>query len=215
MRFTTLLLSGVLAVSTAAGVRAEESSATDAAVAQRIQAYLDKLDSFEASFLQKISGASSDGEESSGRFYLKRPGKLRWDYTRPHTQMIVADGTNLWVYDKDLEQVVVKRIDAVLAASTPAMLLAGREKVTESYRVTEGAARDGLQWTRMAPKRGDTDFLSIELGFGGDELKAMELRDKLGQTTRIEFSGGRQNGKVDDKLFQFKPPAGADVIGTP
>lgn len=190
-------------------------SAGDRAAAQRIQAYLDQLQSFEAQFEQKISGSSSDGEISSGRFYLQRPGKLRWDYVKPHTQVIVADGKSLWVYDEDLQQVVVKTIDAALAASTPAMLLAGRETVAEGYRVSEGAARDGMQWIRMAPKRGDTDFLSIELGFASEALQAMELRDKLGQTTRIDFSRAKKNGKVDEKLFKFKPPAGADVIGTP
>ncbi len=208
-------LFGVLAFTAAAGAGAQGDADNDAAAAQRLQAYLDGMQSFEARFQQKISGSESDGEESSGRFYLKRPGKLRWDYEKPHTQAIVADGRRLWVYDAELKQVVVKTIDEALAASTPAMLLAGRETVSEGYKVSAGAERDGKEWVRMLPKRGDTDFLSIELGFAGKELQAMELRDKLGQTTRIEFSRIRRNGGVDDKLFEFKPPKGVDVIGSP
>src|SRR5689334_5113529 len=98
----------------------------DAAAAQKLQKYLEALTSFEARFVQRISGAQSDGEESSGRFFLQRPGRLRWDYEKPQMQVIVTDGQRLWVYDQELKQVTVKAIDAAIAA-TPAMLLAGKE----------------------------------------------------------------------------------------
>lgn len=181
----------------------------------RLQRYLDDLSTLEADFRQKISSADAKvAEESSGRFYLHRPGRLRWDYLRPNVQTIVADGTNLWLYDKDLEQVTVKSIDDSMSG-TPAMLLSGKENVADGFTVSEGGKRKGLHWIRMQPKRNDTDFIAVELGFADAELRAMELKDKLGQTTHIEFSGVKRNTRLDESLFQFKPPAGADVIGTP
>lgn len=186
----------------------------DAAAAQKLQGYLDSLTTFEARFTQKISGAQSDGEESSGRFALQRPGRLRWDYEKPQMQVIVTDGKSLWVYDKEMQQVTVKAIDAALAA-TPAMLLAGKEGVLDGFKISGGNARDGMDWIHMEPRKDDTDFLSIELGFSAGELRTMELRDKLGQTTRIDFANVKRNGRLDTKLFDFKPPKGADVIGTP
>jgi outer membrane lipoprotein carrier protein len=201
------------------GALASESpeAGADSAAAGKLQRYLHDLTTFEARFTQTIVGAQSAGEQSSGRFYLHRPGRLRWDYVRPHTQIIVTDGLRLWVYDKDLNQVTVRAIDRAMA-TTPAMLLAGEASVLDSFRITAGESRQdadaGLEWIRMLPRSDDTDFLSVELGFADGELRQMELRDKLGQTTRIAFSGIRRNARLNEKLFQFEPPRGADVIGT-
>ena len=193
---------------------AQETTANDVAAATKLQGYLDALTSFEARFVQRITDSRSQVEESSGRFFLQRPGRLRWDYEKPQTQVIVTDGQRLWVYDKELRQVTVRAIDAAIAA-TPAMLLAGKASLSEGFNISTAEAREGLEWMRMEPKRNDTDFLSVELGFKQGELRAMELRDKLGQTTRIDFTGVRRNARLDAKLFDFKPPKGVDVIGTP
>ncbi len=207
-----MVLAMVMALNCAQAAEPEVAAA-DAAAAAKLQKYLDGLTSFEARFTQTISGSQAAGEVSSGRFYLQRPGKLRWDYVRPHTQVIVTDGLRLWVYDKDLNQVTVRAIDRAMA-TTPAMLLAGETGVMAGFKISAGRAREDLEWIRMLPRRDETDFLSVELGFADGELREMELRDKLGQTTRISFSGIRRNARLKDKLFQFEPPRGADVIGT-
>src|SRR5688572_4156488 len=115
-------------------------AATDAAAAKKLQDYLGSLTTFEARFVQRIAGAQSDGEESSGKFYLQRPGSLRWEYEKPQTQLVVTDGQRLWVYDKELRQVTVRAMDAALAA-TPAMLLAGKQNVIDGFDVSSGPAR--------------------------------------------------------------------------
>jgi outer membrane lipoprotein carrier protein len=206
----TLLLMGV----TANAINIERLAVAETAEV-RLQRYLGGLISFEAQFRQTITAPDAHlAEESSGRFYLQKPGRMRWDYVQPNEQVIVSDGVNLWLYDKDLQQVTVKSIDAQLTA-TPAMLLAGKQNVAESFAVADGDARGGLQWIRLVPKHDDTDYVAIELGFAGEELRAMELRDKLGQTTRIEFSSVKRNPLLAGSLFHFKPPPGADVIGKP
>jgi outer membrane lipoprotein carrier protein len=110
--------------------------------------------------------------------------------------------------------VTVKPIDESLA-TTPALLLAGKASVSESFTVSDAGAQAGIDWVRLVPKRADTDFTEFRLGFVRGELSAMELEDKLRQTTRIEFSDVKRNARLADRLFEFSPPAGVDVIGTP
>ena len=152
-------------------------------------------------------------EKASGRLYLQKPGRFRWDYRQPSEQLIVSDGSNVWLFDKELEQVTVKPIDESLA-TTPALLLAGKSSVAESFTISEAGSRDGVDWILLVPKRTDTDFVEFRLGFAGGELRAMELKDKLQQATRIEFSDVERNARLASDLFTFKPPVGVDVIGT-
>jgi chaperone LolA len=152
-------------------------------------------------------------EKASGRLYLQKPGRFRWDYREPNEQLIVSDGVNVWLFDKELEQVTVKAIDESLA-TTPALLLAGKSSVAASFTISAAGSRDDIDWILLVPKRTDTDFVEFRLGFTRGELRAMELKDKLQQTTRIEFSELQRNARLTSELFTFKPPAGVDVIGT-
>ena len=129
---------------------------------------------------------------------------------------MVADGKNLWFYDRDLEQVSVKAAAAALTA-TPASLLSGVGKPDEFFTVKAEGKREGLDWVRVTPRRSDADFREAQLAFskGGSELARMVLQDKLGQTVRLDFSVSTRNAPVAEAEVQFNPPAGADVIGTP
>jgi outer membrane lipoprotein carrier protein len=197
-----------MAMATAAIATAADSPAAT------LQEYLDGLSSFEAQFRQQVvDSRGRTAEESSGRLYLQKPDRFRWDYANPGAQQIVSDGRNLWHYDADLEQVMVKSLDESLS-TTPALLLAGKQDVTEGYEVTDQGTRDGLEWIGLTPRRDDTDFRSLALGFAQGTLRAMELQDKLGQRTRIDFGSIRRNPPLDRSLFVFTPPPGVDVIGT-
>jgi outer membrane lipoprotein carrier protein len=185
---------------------------------QHAEQFLRGLEGLQADFKQTLSDSSGRvTDESSGTLAIKRPNRFRWDYLEPHEQVIVSDGTRIWLYDKDLEQVTVRKLDVALA-STPAMLLSGQGTLTDNFDVTETSERDGVLWVRMQPKRNDTDFKSVSLGFTGaqaQELHFMELADKLGQTTLLEFSNLKRNPPLEAALFEFKVPQGADVIGDP
>ncbi|HSC06342.1 MAG TPA: outer membrane lipoprotein chaperone LolA [Steroidobacteraceae bacterium] len=179
-----------------------------------LERYLQGLTSLRADFTQVSSVAGGDTvEKASGRLYLQKPGRFRWDYRQPNEQLIVSDGSNVWLFDKELEQVTVKPIDESLA-TTPALLLAGKSSVAESFTISGAGSRDGVDWILLVPKRTDTDFVEFRLGFAGGELRAMELKDKLQQATRIEFSDVQRNTRLASDLFTFKPPVGVDVIGT-
>jgi len=149
---------------------------------------------------------------ASGVMAFSRPGKFRWTYEKPYAQLIVGDGAKLWIYDQDLNQVTVRKLDEALGSS-PAALLAGSNEIERFFNLTDAGSRDGLEWLDAAPKSSDTMFAAVRMGFAGNTLKQMELKDSFGQTTIIRFDKLERNPKLPADQFKFAPPKGADVIG--
>jgi outer membrane lipoprotein carrier protein len=180
--------------------------------------YLAQLKTLRAEFEQSVTdGRGETVQRATGKFVILRPGRFRWEVTpdgATSAQLMVADGKNLWFYDADLEQVSVKSAAAALPA-TPASLLSGDGNIRDLFRVSSGGKRDGFDWVVVTPKGGDADFREARLGFGNGELRGMVLKDKLGQTVRLQFLKSERNAQVSDTEVKFTPPAGADVIGTP
>jgi outer membrane lipoprotein carrier protein len=141
-----------------------------------------------------------------------RPGRFRWTYAKPYAQLIVGDGSKVWVYDEDLNQVTVRRLDLALG-STPAALLAGDKDIERAFKLSDQGEKDGLEWVAAKPRDKDSNFEAIRMGFGATGLEMMELADSFGQTTVLRFTAMRRNPKLDPALFKFVPPKGADVIG--
>ena len=160
---------------------------------------------------QVLDRAGKVIERASGTFAFARPGKFRWTYEKPHKQLLVGDGQKLWIHDPDLNQVTVKRMDQAIS-STPAALLAGRDDITRLFTLRDGGTADGLSWVEATPKAQDTGFERVRMGLNGKTLAAMELYDQLGGRTFLRFSELKANAPVAADSFQFKPPAGADVI---
>lgn len=150
-------------------------------------------------------------ERASGTFAFARPGKFRWTYEKPHKQLLVGDGSKLWIYDPDLNQVTVKRVDTAIS-STPAALLAGRDDITALFTLRDAGAADGLNWVEASPKAQDTGFERVRLGLQGRTLAAMELHDQLGGRTLLRFTELKANAALPGDTFAFVPPKGADVI---
>jgi chaperone LolA len=202
----TALLAATLALGPVAAFAAD-------AVA-RVETYLGSLRTLSADFVQVVQDRKGDvTERASGTLALSRPDRFRWDYREPHLQTIVADGRKLWLYDPDLEQVTVRSLEQGLGA-TPAMLLSGSGKVGEAFAAGPVEQRQDWTWCRLLPKQRGSDFERVSLAFDArNELAAMELVDKLGQTTTLQFANVKRGGALDESLFRFVPPAGADVIG--
>ncbi len=150
-------------------------------------------------------------QTSFGKFYLSRPGKFRWNYLKPFEQQIVSNAGKVWFYDADLEQVTVKQLDDSLG-STPALLLTGQVDIEEKFILQEQGNDDGMTWVKLSPKNEESGFKYILIGLNGSQLGGMELSDNFGQLTRIYFSNIQFNPKLDDSLFNFKAPKGADVF---
>jgi outer membrane lipoprotein carrier protein len=192
--------------------------------------YLDGMTSLQTVFNQKVTDAKGKQVESgSGTLLVQRPGKFRWDY-QPHSedhgaaasaqseqrgQLLVADGKNLWFYDRELAQVTVKPVAAALSA-TPVMLLSGSSsQLHDSFDIAAAGSHDGLDWVSVKPRTAEADFSSAQLGFERNQLARMIVNDRLGQTVQLDFTRSERNARVNEADLQFKPAAGVDVIGTP
>ena len=151
-------------------------------------------------------------QESRGTLAFSRPGKFRWTYAKPYPQLIVGDGARVWVYDEDLNQVTVRKLDQALGA-TPAALLAGSNDALTAFELRDEGTRDGLEWVEAIPREKESTFQRVSMGFGFSGLERMVLVDAFGQTTELRFSGLQRNPRVDPGLFRFAPPKGADVVG--
>jgi outer membrane lipoprotein carrier protein len=181
--------------------------------------FLRDLKTLRVSFSQTLVDArGKEVDRAEGTLVVVRPGKFRWE-VKPRAadgagQLLVADGRNLWFFDRDLEQVTVRPMDEALTA-TPAMLLSGTAEVRQAFRVESIGRRDGLEWVRVVPLRADADFRAAEIGFARGAMRRMVLKDKLGQTATVVFEGAQRNVAVPASEVSFTPPRTADVIGTP
>ena len=187
-------------------------AATDSVA--RVDAYLKSLKTLTAQFAQVVQDKQGQvTDRASGTLSISRPNRFRWDYTQPYEQTIVADGVKLWLYDPDLQQVTVRSLEQGLGA-TPAMLLSGSGKVADAFTAGPIESRGDWTWCRLVPKPHGSDFERVSLAFDAKhELAAMELVDKLGQTTTIQFTQLKRDVPVSAETFVFVPPKGVDVIG--
>lgn len=180
---------------------------------EQLRAFLDGAKTGKAAFSQTvISKSGRTPQKASGSLLFARPGKFRWTYDKPYSQLIVGDGEKLWVYDKDLNQVTVKKLGTALGAS-PAALLSGDKAWDEKFVLKNGGQSDGLEWLEATPKGEDGTFASIRIGLSGNLPQIMEMRDNFGQTTLLNFEKFERNPAIDDGQFRFAPPKGADVVG--
>lgn len=212
MRFTcAALLCGI-----AMAVQAAPSAET------ALDRYLTGLATLRVDFTQTLTdGRGRKVESVAGSLIVQRPGRFRWE-VRPaaaapgssFTQLMVADGRNVWFFDRDLEQVTVRAANGALTA-TPAMLLSGTMELRSAFDLRSAPRSAGLDWVIVKPKRADAEFREARLGFAAGELRRMDLLDKLGQTAAISFAAARRNGPVQSAELTFTPPAGVDVIGKP
>lgn len=150
-------------------------------------------------------------QKSEGTLAFSRPGKFRWAYQKPYEQLIVGDGVKLWIYDADLEQVTVKKLDEALGSS-PAALLAGSNEIEKFFVLKDAGIRDGMDWLEAKPRDKESTFEMVRMGFVGGTLKTMELKDSFGQTTVLNFSKLEKNPSLNSSAFKFTPPKGTDII---
>jgi outer membrane lipoprotein carrier protein len=189
------------------------ASAAHADSIERFKSFLRTTQSARADFEQKVYGR--DGkltQESKGSFVFLRPGRFRWTYAKPVDQVIVGDGERVWIHDRDLNQVTVRRLSKALG-STPAALLAGASDVEAAFELSDAGSRDGLEWLEARPRDREAGFERIRMGFSASGVQAMELTDHFGHTTQLRFLNLQRNPKVDPAEFRFEPPKGADVLG--
>src|SRR3954464_9745006 len=198
-------LLGALAVLSALGA--------SGASLDRYKTFLNGTQSARGQFEQKVYDRGGKlTQETRGSFVFQRPGRFRWVYEKPADQVIVGDGTRVWIYDRQLNQVTVRKLSAALG-STPAALLAGGTRVGKTVAPSDPGEKDGLEWLEATPRERETGFERVRMGFNAKGLEAMQLTDNFGQTTMLRFSKLDRNPKANPAEFKFDPPKGADVLG--
>ncbi|MGN6235030.1 outer membrane lipoprotein chaperone LolA [Dyella sp.] len=179
----------------------------------RLDAFAHDLHSLTGHFTQTLTDANGKaGKGSAGTLALQAPRQFRWETLTPYQQTIVADGSRVWLYDPELEQVTVRKQSSAESHS-PLTVLTDLKQMDKDFTVTEQGERDGLAWLRLTSKDKDPQFAYADLGFDANGLARMVFRDQLGSTTQIHFSGWQRNAAIAPDTFNFVPPAGADVIG--
>lgn len=198
-----LLLAGALATVSVAAKETPE---------QKLKAFLARATTLEAHFIQvQVDEKGNAGKRSEGQFYLQRPGKFRWNYEKPHHQEIVATGGKVSFFDRDLEQVTVKRLNKAIG-STPALLLTGEVPLETNFKIEAQSDEEGIALLKLIPKSEEGGFQYIQIGLENNVLIGMELQDNFGQLTRIYFDQLKTGVKLNPELFDFKAPPGVDVF---
>ncbi len=185
-----------------------------AAATDRLKSFMVATHSAQANFTQEVLDRKGKRIQSaSGTMQFERPGKFRWEYRKPYEQLIVGDGKKFWMYDVDLNQVTVKKLDAALGSS-PAALLSGNNEIERGFALKDIAERDGLEWLQATPKSAESTFEKILMAFNArSELAVMELYDAFGNHTVLRFTELKSNPALSAQRFSFTPPKGADVLG--
>ncbi|MDQ9170279.1 outer membrane lipoprotein chaperone LolA [Oxalobacteraceae bacterium R-40] len=204
----SLFFAGVLAV----------PGIVNAAALEQFKSFVASTKSAKGEFVQRQIKVEGNGQEkpgaspaSSGTFQFARPGKFIWTYQKPYEQVLQADGEKLYIYDKDLNQVTVKKLGNALGSS-PAAILFGSNDLEKNFTLKEAPSKDGVEWLQATPKTKDTTFDSISIGLRNGMPVAMELRDSFGQVSQLSFTKFEKNPPVSTDQFKFKAPKGADVF---
>lgn len=178
----------------------------------KLQSLLNDNKQMYGSFTQVIVSENGTKTESAmGDFWIKSPGKFRWDYTTPYVQNIVSDGLKVWFYDEDLEQVTIKTLSQSVGNS-PLAIFDGSIPVQDVFTVENLEPEDNIFWVKLTPKGEITSFESIDMGFSGGVLARMNMHDQFGQTTRLLFSDVVKNTSIDNSIFTFEAPESVDVF---
>lgn len=161
--------------------------------------------------IKNMDGSNKVSSAASGTFVFARPGKFVWTYLKPYEQLLQADGEHLYIYDKDLNQVTVKKLgDAI--GSSPAAILFGSNDLDKNFTLSEAGTRDGLEWLKALPKAKESSFEQISIGLRNGLPEAMELKDAFGQVSVLAFKKFEKNPALNAGYFKFVMPKGADVF---
>lgn len=163
-------------------------------------------------FVQRsIRSGGKSAEITQGGFVFARPGRFRWEVRKPYEQLMVADGEQVQFFDKDLNQVTVRKASDALGA-TPAAILFGSTALEQAFDVRDIGERDGLEWLEARPKSKEAGFEVIAIGLRDGLPEAMDVNDAFGRRTQFQFRQLERNPVIDPSVFRFTPPKGADVV---
>ena len=190
-----------------------ETSEQDALDA--VQKNYEKVLTYEAEFIQKSYIKMMDKtQDVKGKVIIKKPGKMIWSYGAPDTQILISDGSTLWLYVPDEEQATKVPIESIYSSNTPALFLAGKGKLMQTFNVESvNLDKDPIRIT-LIPKAEDQALTRLQLFADKKnyQITGSTVYDKLGNKTEIRFSNLKTNREIPEKTFQFQAPANVEVL---
>ena len=211
---TRLLLSTMLLMAPAVAAGQARPSALETAAA--VQQKYDRVRDFTAEFTHTYEGGVLNRKSTErGTVQIKKPGRMRWEYTAPDKKVFVSDGRKIYSYIPVDKQVIVGDVPTDDEATTAVLFLAGKGSLTRDFNVkyAEGTT-EGVLALRLDPKRKQRDYDWLVLGVDPKtmQIRSLTAADQQGGRSTFEFSKYRENTGLADALFNFKIPKGADVI---
>ncbi len=160
-----------------------------------------------------ISASGAVKQRGTGEFSFSRPGKFRWEVIRPYPLLLVSNGQTVTSYDKDMQHATQKPMGNAMD-STPVALLFGSKQVDKLFVLKDEGLRDGKQWLNVRPKDKETLFDFVRMGWKDGLPVDLEIHDSLGQVTKLELSHWSFDKARPADYYEFKAPAGVDLIQT-
>ncbi|KMP11666.1 membrane protein [Candidatus Nitromaritima sp. SCGC AAA799-C22] len=203
--FTLLLLS----LSAPAWSASEEQAAVDA-----IQKHYESVHTFKATFEQRaFVKVMNRVEVTRGKVQIKKPGKMKWVYNAPDPQILISNQKNLWLYVPEDGQVIKMPVENVYSSNTPALFLAGRGKLTDSFNVAQVIPDENEITVVFVPKEEDSNLsrLTLRADKKNYQITGASVYDKLGNKTDIRFRDILVNEEIAENIFDFKVPEGVEV----
>ncbi len=215
IRFVAACLAAGLALATS--VASAQTSAAD--VAQKVQTHYDGVRDFSADFTHAYEGGVLRRKTTErGTVLVRKPGRMRWNYTAPEEKLFVSDGVKMYAWVPADRQVTVSSMPKGDEASTPILFLVGRGNLVRDFDVAEAPPVAGAPANSYAllltPKRktAEYDALTLVVDRASLLLRMLIARDGQGGASTFTFTNLKENVNIPDSKFAFTIPRGAEVV---
>ena len=177
--------------------------------AQRLHLLLKPINSLSADFTQQIMGQDNNQlQRLTGNLSLKKPNQLRWNVVSPMPQLVISDGKLVWLYDPDLEQVVIQSFSDDFMANPISILLGDLDQLNRDFTVSL-ISNDRFS---LKPRQKNSLFVAIQLRFIDSVLNRIDYQDNFGQNTQLTLSQVKLNPQFPKTAFVFDIPQAVDII---
>ena len=180
-----------------------------------IQGQYERILTFEADFTQRsYVKMMNQTQDVKGRVQIKKPGKMRWVYGAPDTQILISNEKTLWLYVPDEEQATKVPVESIYSSNTPALFLAGRGKLTHAFDVESVSQEDKNILVSLVPKSAEQGLarLVLQADKKNYQITGSTVYDKLGNKTEIRFNRIQVNHEISEEQFQLKTPPGVEIL---
>jgi len=185
------------------------------AIVESIQKQYDATETFEARFVQKsFMKILGQTQTAKGTVFIRKPGKMKWEYNAPDPQVLVSNDQGLWLYLPEERQVTKMKVESVYSSNTPALFLAGKGKLTQSFNIGKVTEKDGIYRAELIPrdKLQNLSKMILLANKNNFQIVGSQVYDNLGNQTEMIFHDIKVNPVLKESLFHFEVPRGVEFI---